>query len=53
MFQKWLLEKRKRKNGLIEAVNSQDWKEQKHRTNGGKKEKETHGKNTKQLEMNM
>ena len=50
MSQKWLLEERKRMNGLIENVNQQDFKEKIHRTIGGKKEEETHGKNTKQLE---
>ena len=50
--QKWLLEKRKRINDLIEDVNQQDWKEKKHGTSGGKKEEETYGRNTKQLKMN-
>ena len=52
MSQKWLLEKRKRMNGLIEDVNFKIGKRKKHGTSGRKKEEETYGRNTK-LEMNM
>ena len=53
MSQKLLFEKRKRNEWFNRRELIRLEREKKHGTSGGKKEEETYGRNTKQLEMNM
>ena len=52
MFQEWLL-REKKKNEWFTRCELARLERKKHGTSGRKKEKETYGRNTKQLEINM